>query len=73
MASDWGNSPFTPEGAAPEGETMTYLTAKLHGADRSEAQMFFAEIRPFPFAGASITFMITVNLVATLATLLGQA
>ena len=50
---------------------MTYLTAKLHGADRSEAQMFFAEIRPFPFAGASITFMITV--VATLATLLGQA
>jgi hypothetical protein len=52
---------------------MTYLTAKLHGADRSEAQMFLAEIRPFPFAGASITFMITVNLVATLATLLGQA
>jgi type IV secretory pathway VirB3-like protein len=52
---------------------MTDRIAKLHGAYHSEAQMFFAETRPFPLAGASVTFMIAVNLVATLASLLGQA
>jgi hypothetical protein len=71
MVSDCGNSAVTPEGG-PEDETVTYLIAKLHGGDRSEAQMFFAEVYPFPFAGASVTFMIAVNLAATLASLLGQ-
>jgi hypothetical protein len=52
---------------------MTSLIAKLHGADHSEADMFFAETRPFPLAGASVTVMIALDLLATLASLLGQA
>ena len=52
---------------------MTSLMGKLHGGPRSEAQTFFAEIRPFPFARASITFLVAANMAATVAMLLGQA
>ena len=52
---------------------MTFLMSKWHGQSRSEAQAFFAEARPFPFAGASITFVAVANLAATIATLMGQA
>ena len=51
---------------------MTFLMCKLHAQGRSEAQAFFAEARPFPFAGATITFVAVANLAATIATLVGQ-
>ena len=39
---------------------------------RSEARAFFAEIRPFPFAGAGIALVVALNVAATLGALLGQ-
>ena len=51
---------------------MTLFMSKLHGQGRSEAQAFFAQARPFPFAGATITFVAVTNLAATIATLMGQ-
>jgi len=51
---------------------MTYLISKLQGSGRSEAQAFLAETHHFPFAGASITFLLATNVAATLATLVGQ-
>jgi hypothetical protein len=60
----------------PEGGTgvpaMPSFILKPQRAARSEAREFFAEIRPFPFAGASITFVIALNFAATLGALLGQ-
>ena len=50
---------------------MTHLIATLQRRD--EAQAFFAERQPFPFARASITVIAVANMAATVAMLLGHA
>ncbi len=52
---------------------MTYLSSKAYRPSRSEAQAFFADRQPFPYARASITFVAVANLAATVAMLIGQA
>lgn len=55
----------------PENLAMTHLIPTLQRRD--EAQAFFAERQPFPFARASITVTAVANMAATVAMLLGHA
>ncbi len=49
---------------------MTKLISKVHGPQsRTEAQAFFAESYPFPFAGVIVGLVVLSNVASAIATL----
>ena len=49
---------------------MTKLISKVHGPQSgTEAQAFFAETHPFPFAGLIVGLVVFTNVASAIATL----